>query len=206
MTTLVARLLGHDDYRVMPWKNGQGSTTELAIHPVGAGLESFDWRVSLADVTADGDFSLFPGYDRSLMVAMGSGMELSFEGVSAPQRLAHPGAVAAFSGDWRTRARLLDGPVRDFNVMTARARLQHECEPIAGAPVEFVWEPALETLFSHCIAGTLVLKMAVSGEWQLEPGQSLCLQAEPGAEGLHSLMVIPHTRATLGVVVRLRKL
>jgi hypothetical protein len=206
MTTLVARLLGHDDYRVMPWKNGKGSTTELAIHPPEAGLEGFDWRVSLADVTADGDFSLFPGYDRSLMVATGRGMELSFEGLAAPQRLPGPGHVAAFSGDWRTHGRLLDGPVRDFNVMTARARLLHECEPIAGGPVEFVWEPELETLFCHCVAGTLVLKMAVSGEWQLEPGQSLCLQAEPGAEGLHSLMVIPHSRMTLGVVVRLRRL
>lgn len=34
------------DYRVMPWKDGGGSTTEIAIEPPGSSLtEPFLWRV-----------------------------------------------------------------------------------------------------------------------------------------------------------------
>jgi len=202
---LTAKLLGPDDYKVMPWKNGRGATTELAIEPAGAALADFDWRISVADVTEDGDFSRFPGYDRTLVVAEGNGMELEFDGASAPQRLAGPGHGAMFSGDWLTRGRLIDGPVRDFNVMSARGRMHHECEVIAGGPVEFVWEPGAETLFCHCIAGTLVLKMRGSAEWNLEPRQSLWLPVTEGHPGFSQLMVMPHSRGTLAVVARLRK-
>ena len=192
----------------MPWKNGRGATTELAIHPEGSdlGVRPFDWRISVADVLEDGDFSVFPGYDRTLIVAQGGGMELSFDGASAPTRLTAPGQGAAFSGDWFTRGRLLDGPVKDFNVMSARARTHHECEVIAGVPVEFVWEPGSEAMFCYCVTGTLVLKMRGNTEWTLVPGQSLCLPEVTGQAGFGNLMVMPHSRETLAVVVRLRRL
>jgi environmental stress-induced protein Ves len=192
----------------MPWKNGRGATTELAIHPQGSDLSvrPFDWRISVADVVEDGDFSPFPGYDRTLVVAKGAGMELDFAEASAPLRLTGPGSGALFSGDWATRGRLLDGPVRDFNVMSARERMHHECEVVIGAPVEFVWEPGLEALFCHCVSGTLVLKMRGSAEWNLEPEQSLWLPEEAGYAGFRQLMVMPHSRETLAMVVRLRRL
>src|SRR5579871_2269934 len=144
---LSPRLLGPADYKLMPWKNGRGATTQLAIFPLHADLKDllFDWRISMADVVEDGDFSPFPGCDRTLIVAQGRGMELTFDGASAPSRLTGPGSGVAFSGDWTTRGRLLDGPVRDFNVMSARERMHHECEVIAGGPVAVVWEPGLET-------------------------------------------------------------
>ena len=62
----------------MPWKNGGGSTTEIAIAPAGASVSSgFDWRVSMADVVSDGPFSAFNGYDRQLALLSGGGMVLS---------------------------------------------------------------------------------------------------------------------------------
>ena len=51
-----------------PWKNGGGSTTEIAIAPPGAGLDDFDWRISLATISEDGPFSVFPGIDRTLIL------------------------------------------------------------------------------------------------------------------------------------------
>ncbi|MBR7784673.1 HutD family protein, partial [Undibacterium luofuense] len=36
------------DYLTMPWKNGGGSTTELAVFPEQAGLDQFIWRLSTA--------------------------------------------------------------------------------------------------------------------------------------------------------------
>ncbi|HEY3643952.1 MAG TPA: HutD family protein [Gammaproteobacteria bacterium] len=205
---LSARLLGPADYKLMPWKNGRGVTTELALFPPHSDLTTtpFDWRISMADVVEDGDFSAFPGYDRTLVVAQGNGMELSFGGVSAPSRLIGPGSGVAFSGDWDTHGKLLDGPVRDLNVMSARERVHHQCEVISGAPVEFVWEPGLETLFCHCIAGHVALKMRGSAEWQLDQEHSVWLPAEPGFPGFSHVMVMPHTRETLAVVTRLRRL
>ena len=60
------RILRAPDYRVMPWKNGGGTTTEVAVSPEGAGLDHFDWRISMARVEQDGPFSTFPGIDRTL--------------------------------------------------------------------------------------------------------------------------------------------
>lgn len=199
--------LGPDDYKVMPWKNGLGTTTEIAIHPPGAGLAAapFDWRVSLADVGADGDFSRFPGYDRSILVAEGMGMELGFDS-APPARLAGPGAMTSFSGDWHTRCRLLDGPVRDFNVMSARDRVEHLCLPIVGNHMQFIWDPRHETLLCYSIFGNLVLKMRDAAEWGLGAGRAVLLPAVEDGPPSASLMVMPHTRETLGAVVRLTRL
>lgn len=116
------RLLEPGDYRRMRWKNGCGWTTEIAVSPAEAGLnvKPFDWRISMAEIEQDGEFSSFPGYERTILMAEGAGMELSFDAVPA-QRLAQRFLPFAFKGEWRTRCHLLNGPVRDFNVMTARA-------------------------------------------------------------------------------------
>jgi environmental stress-induced protein Ves len=41
------------------------------VEPTDAGLEDFDWRLSMARVDADGPFSSFPEIDRVLMVRRG---------------------------------------------------------------------------------------------------------------------------------------
>ena len=64
----------------MPWKNGLGTTTEIAVHPPGAGLDAFAWRVSIADLGASGPFSIFAGYDRTLVQIEGAPMTLSHAG------------------------------------------------------------------------------------------------------------------------------
>jgi environmental stress-induced protein Ves len=109
------------DYRRVRWKNGLGWTTELAVHPAQA---EFDWRVSIAEVDADCEFSCFPGIDRSLLVLAGEGMELTV-GDSAAVELRAGELPFMFPGEAPVRARLLGGPTRDFNVMTRRGRVDH---------------------------------------------------------------------------------
>jgi len=199
--------LGPQDYRVMPWKNGLGETREIAIFPAAASVTGGDflWRVSMAEVTADTAFSPFPGYDRSVVLAGGNGMELSFD--AAPSlRLEKPGTIAEFSGDWQTHCRLLDGPVRDFNVMTARDRAQHVCEFVGREAVEYNWAPRLETLLCYCLRGTVVLKMRGRGEFHLRPDHSLCLPAHAEARARGYMMLVSHAPHTLSVMVRLRVL
>jgi environmental stress-induced protein Ves len=112
------------DHKVMPWKNGAGSTTEIAIFPEGAGLEAFGWRLSMAGVTADGPFSAFAGIERTLAVLEGEGIALDIEG-RGTLTVTRDGKPASFPGDAPTAGRLLGGPILDLNVMSRRGRFGH---------------------------------------------------------------------------------
>lgn len=118
MSTERVRVLRAADRAAVPWKNGGGVTREIACFPEGAGTDDFRWRVSLADVAADGPFSAFDGVDRILTVVEGAGMDLAVGGqrVLADERF----APRAFRGDVPTEGRLLDGPVVNLNVMHRR--------------------------------------------------------------------------------------
>ncbi|MGX5803911.1 HutD/Ves family protein [Bradyrhizobium sp. Arg314] len=127
------RILRAAGYRVMPWKNSGGTTTEIAVSPLGAGLDDFDWRVSMARVETSGPFSSFAGIDRTLSVLEGDGVVLDIAG-RPPVRLAAASAPLAFPGDVPTSAALINGPITDLNVMTRRGRMTHrvECRPLSG--------------------------------------------------------------------------
>jgi environmental stress-induced protein Ves len=120
------RLLRAADRAASPWKNGGGVTREIAASPAGAGLDDFAWRISLADVGEGGPFSVFAGIDRVITVVEGAGMELTVDGRS--ELMTGRGRPFAFPGDADTSCRLLDGPIRDFNVMTRRGRVAAEVE------------------------------------------------------------------------------
>lgn len=106
-----------------PWKNGAGSTTEIAAAPPGASFETFDWRVSLATFTHDGPFSIFPEIERTLALVDGGGIALKVDG--RPFSLTEDEPVFEFSGDSEIEAALLDGPVTAFNVMTRNDSCHH---------------------------------------------------------------------------------
>lgn len=118
------RILRATDYRTTAWKNGGGQTSEIAVHPEGAGFDAFHWRLSMARVEADGPFSTFPQVDRSLALVEGNGLVLSI-GVRPPVALRDRFDPLPFPGDEETRCSLLDGPVTDLNIMTRRGRTTH---------------------------------------------------------------------------------
>lgn len=118
------QVLRAENHRVMPWKNGGGSTTEIAVFPPDAGMAAFDWRVSMAGVAADGAFSCFAAIDRTLAVLSGEGIVLSVEG-RPPARLTRDDEPVSFPGDVATSATLIAGPILDLNVMTRRGRFTH---------------------------------------------------------------------------------
>ena len=107
------------DLVASPWKNGGGVTREVAAYPLGAALDAFVWRVSVADVAQAGPFSRFAGIDRTLVLLSGAGMLLDEAG-GATHALREPLAIARFEGETAIDARLVDGPTRDFNLMVRR--------------------------------------------------------------------------------------
>lgn len=188
--------LGPDDYRTMPWKNGAGSTTELVIEPPGATLAGgFHWRVSMATVAESGPFSSFPGYDRTLLLLEGQGLELE-HGPHGRALLPGPLVPVRFQGEWATTGRLLGGPCLDFNVMSRREALLHEvtilhCGPPAAlpdAPVLLVFccrgTAALPSLGLELCAGEL-LRMDGGG------ASGLMIQAAAGSADLAVIAIRP---------------
>ena len=115
----------------MPWKNGGGRTTEIAIHPAGAALDDFAWRVSVAAVERDGPFSRFPGIDRTIVLLEGAGMR--FRGGARDVELSTPFEPHSFAGEDAIDCALVDGAIRDFNAMYRRGRAHGTVETISGA-------------------------------------------------------------------------
>ncbi|EPH46503.1 HutD family protein [Streptomyces aurantiacus] len=150
-------VLRWSEYRSMPWRNGGGTTREVASGTVRAtpapaeSADGFDWRVSVADVDAGGPFSSFPGIDRVITLVEGDGMVLTVDGTPQP---VGPLSPFAFSGDAATDCRLEAGAVRDMNVMTRRGR--------ATAQVRIVAVAAAEVAETACAAGETLLVMAVT--------------------------------------------
>jgi environmental stress-induced protein Ves len=105
----------------MPWRNGRGSTTELAVEPPGAALDAFDWRLSIAELRGSGPFSTFPGYDRIIVQLDGPPMTLT-HGSDPPTALEQL-VPHAFSGDDETTC-AVDGVAHDFNLIVRRGVLR----------------------------------------------------------------------------------
>lgn len=118
--------------KAAPWKNGGGVTREIAAYPVGASLDTFVWRVSVADVEQPGPFSRFAGVDRTLVLLAGEGMRL-VESDGTAHALMEPLSVVRFDGDAALDARLVGGPTRDFNLMVRRDRASAELRVWHGA-------------------------------------------------------------------------
>ncbi len=123
------RVLRAADYRRTPWKNGLGESIQIAVGPEGAGLEAFDWRVSMARVETSGPFSEFAAVDRTLIVLNGCSMRLEVSG-SPSITLGPESPPHSFVGDRPTQGLLNGAGLTDFNVMTRRGRLVHRVERV----------------------------------------------------------------------------
>ena len=178
----MTRILTPADYVRMPWKNGGGTTTELVKGPEEGGR--FLYRVSIADVSADGPFSRFEGYDRHIMLIAGQGMTLGSHVLS-------PLEPYSFSGDDDVAGTLTRGPVRDFNLIVDRARAKGQLATRQLARGERVTFDALGTCIVHVLAGALDVARL---------GQTLVLDAALPTE----LTVVAREAATL-VVARVAR-
>lgn len=177
MTAITTRLLTPADYRTMPWRNGQGVTTEIAAAPDapaqdagGSPAPPFRWRVSIAEVAASGPFSDFTGYDRTLTVIAGAGLCLDFAAAAEPL-MCRPLVPVRFDGGRPAEGRLIDGPVRDFNVMTDRRLADHHVAVLA---------PADDRPLRHDVTGRVTLVHVLAGPATVEPAATLPRRVAPG--------------------------
>jgi environmental stress-induced protein Ves len=173
------RHLGAADYRRMRWNNGGGWTTELYSHPADG--NGFGWRVSIADIESDGAFSTFPQCERWIALLEGVGMRLVFD-AAAEARLERRLDFLHFSGDSHTHGALIDGPVRDFNLIARRDlwRCEIRQRPLVGSML-FATSTA-DMWFVYLAAGWARVQRRDDLP-EISAGESLLIEpdAEPGS-------------------------
>ena len=168
-----------------PWKNGGGTTQEIVCFPPGAGLDSFDWRVSIATIAMGGPFSVFLGVDRTIMLLEGDGVRLQAAGFE--HRLETPHEPFAFDGEAAVECSLLGGLSTDFNLMVRRA---------SGRGTLHVISDVAELRRSR--HGLL---MAIEGQWRVGGGMLKQQHGVWWTEEPHAWSVKPASRgARLAVV------
>ena len=107
------------DTQPQPWKNGMGTTREIARFPTASGNDDFLWRVSVAEVNSAAPFSAFPGIDRHIALLEGDGFTMMLDGVRT-HPLVMPFEPFAFPGEARVEVAMIGDATRDFNLMVRR--------------------------------------------------------------------------------------
>ena len=103
------QIIPPQDYTTMPWRNGGGVT-----HEIFTDTTPYTWRLSMAEVAQNGPFSPFPGLFRILTVIEGAGIALE---TPHETLTALPRQPVAFSGEMPVQGSLLNGAVRDLNLI-----------------------------------------------------------------------------------------
>lgn len=177
-----SRVIAANEYRRVRWRNQLGWTREIVAQPDG---EDWDWRLSIAEIEQDAEFSAFPGVERELVLLSGNGLRLRFDDGQI-QQLQPPHDRLRFAGERAVRGELIDGPTHDFNLMWRRDRVRAELwhRPLVGPMVIFV-DPG-KTWTAHLIAGQAAFEDH-SGLPPLAAGDTALLHA--GGERLRHVLV-----------------
>lgn len=128
-----------------PWKNGGGTTQELAAGRKG---DTLLWRLSMAQITANGPFSVFPGLTRIQTIVGGQGLRLS--GMNQTISVA-PLLPVVFNGAVPFECALKDGPCQALNLMFDPALVQADVSVLSGPATQVGRD---ETLI-YCVRGSV---------------------------------------------------
>jgi environmental stress-induced protein Ves len=108
-------LLDPAGYLRTPWKNGGGTTVDIAF--------SGDvWRFGRTPIVQPGPFSDYTGYDRVQVLVSGGGLVL--ETPQAEIDVRQPFRPVRFAGEIPIVSRLEAGPVEVVNLIGARAQVK----------------------------------------------------------------------------------
>ncbi|MEO5668617.1 MAG: HutD family protein [Bdellovibrionota bacterium] len=169
------------DYAVQRWKNGRGSTSQLTIEPASASfpLDSYSWRVSSARVNASGPFSLFPGFDRTIILVEGKSLKLD------PLGELQPFEVRTFSGEDAVSAEAEGQDLIDYNVFWKRGEVSASTEVVTSSLTNTLasWDKVDRmSVFITAIGGTVEVANGGLSLGELEDWDSLRIDfADPEA-------------------------
>ena len=172
------------------WKNGGGTTRELLAWPGPA-----DWvfRLSVAEVQADGPFSRFEGVQRWFAVLSGAGVRLCLGArATAPvdvQVLTPASAPFCFDGALPVNCTLPGGATQDFNLMLRSSQARGHMQRVSGRMQSVTPGPRTVAVWSGGAWGPYGKAGAGTDLWLGQekihlPAQTLAWQALPGGVDL----------------------
>jgi environmental stress-induced protein Ves len=177
------RKLTPEQFKVMPWKNGLGFTTEL--YRLNSG-DDMMFRISMAKVTESGPFSDFSGYDRTL-VNLGPGvMNLTMN--AGPKSVLSPLQVIHFDGSWPVHCEVTASS-EDLNIFCRQSRyFASTCIHLLAKP-EFIPSLPDAGLFILVLEGQLCAQDADGREILINRHEAL-LQEPDSRRGHSHLMLV----------------
>ncbi|MGB4811404.1 MAG: HutD family protein [Methylophilaceae bacterium] len=98
-----------------PWLNGKGFSKNVAIFPDGASINDFVWRLSIAEIDKDCDYSHFERAQRRQILLNGGGLELTLP--DKTHTLSLPYQSIDFSGNDDVYCHLLQDACLVLNIM-----------------------------------------------------------------------------------------
>lgn len=162
------------------WKN-QGGWTRTVASAQGTDGQT-DWRVSVADITAAGPFSVFEGLDRQAVMLQGARLRLRAEPPEPPNppepdiHFNGAGSRAAFAGERRLVCDAPTEPTALWNVMHRRGRVRAEVSVHSDTVLHL---PPARHLFIYVMSGEVELALPQGRTQGLSAGQGLHLQHTP---------------------------
>ena len=165
----------------LPWKNGGGTTRELLAWPPG--VADWHWRISVAQVDADGPFSVFEGVQRWFAVLDGAGVALALGqgGALQTQRLTQQSDAFCFDGALPVDCSLIKGPTQDLNLMVRSAHARAQMQRVRGTLAVTAQQGAARAIWTG--ASGAVLRDA-DRVWPV-PAQTLAWTSAAPVQGLH---------------------
>lgn len=182
-------IISPEKFKTIPWKNGLGHTTELAISEGGT-LDSFDWRLSIASVVNEGDFSNFAGYQRNLVLIEGNGLTLDHRNGDV-DKLTKLLDIARFDGGCNTHGALVNGAIKDFNIMTNQASFSAEVNCYVKQQSITIELLADSLVFAYSLSKEMVVQSDEKQDRSIAVGHLMKYQAsEPLSSGELSIITI----------------
>lgn len=142
----MANIIKTKDHIRMPWSNGLGITSQIAIEPPTSSFSklNFTWRLSSTRIEDSNEFSVFKTYDRLLVVTEGQGLFLNDNYLA-------PLSPFAFAGEEKIQCRLKEGPVTDIGLIYHRDRCRAGASLLlltSGTKHPLVYTPGLSHLLT----------------------------------------------------------
>jgi environmental stress-induced protein Ves len=173
-------LLTPAQYRRIPWKNGGGTSTDIATDSATGGEV---WRFGRTAIPVPGPFSDYTGFDRVQVVIGGRGLVL--DGPKVEIDLRTPFSVVRYRGELPLVSRLEAGPVEVVNLIGLRAKVSVDMQVLdagkslqLGKGLHFAYAPtAPAKVDGHDLAADHCLRIEAAGPTILACGSGRVLVA-----------------------------
>jgi environmental stress-induced protein Ves len=173
-------------YRRLPWKNGGGTTTDIAF-------EGDEWRFSRTPITRQGPFSDYAGFERLQVLIAGGGLVLQTPDGEIDLRT--PFRPVRFAGETPIVCRLEAGAVEVINLMGKRGRVHLDLAVLQAGDRRHL---GAGLHIAYCPAGPAVLRLgdeectlADDAALRIDAGDDTTLTCSNGRVVLASVACVP---------------